>query len=123
MASTDPRRGEIWLVSLGAARQGEPGKNRPAIVVSVDEISVGSENELIVVVPLSSSRAPSPLRPEVSPDEGIERTSVAVCRGVRAVARKRLLKPVGKAKPETLAEVEQALAMVLGIDSDRAAAG
>lgn len=123
MASTDPRRGEIWLVSLGAARQGEPGKNRPAIVVSVDEISVGSENELIVVVPLSSSRAPSPLRPEVSPDEGIERTSVAVCRGVRAVARKRLLKPVGKAKSETLDEVEQALAMILGIGSNRAAAG
>jgi mRNA interferase MazF len=116
MASTDPRRGEIWLVSLGAARKREPGKNRPAIVVSVDEISVGLEDELIVVVPLSSSRAPSPLRPEVSPDEGIERASVAVCRGVRSVARKRLLKSVGRAKPDTLREVEQALGVILGID-------
>lgn len=117
MASTDPRRGEIWLVSLGAARKGEPGKNRPAIMVSVDEITTGLEDELIVVVPLSSSRAASPLRPEVSPDEGIERASVAVCRGVRAVARKRLLRRLGEAKDDTLRDVEQALGMILGIDS------
>ena len=117
MASTEARRGEIWLVSLGAARTGEPGKNRPAIVVSVDEITTGLEDELVVVVPLSSSRAASPLRPEVSTGEGIERASVAVCRGIRAVTRKRLLRQLGKANPETLGEVDQALGMILGIES------
>jgi mRNA interferase MazF len=117
MASTEPRRGEVWLASLGAARKGEAGKTRPAIVVSVDEIVTGLEDELIVVVPLSSSRAASPLRPEISPDEGTERASVAVCRGVRAVARKRLLRPVGVAQADTLREVEQALGMILGIES------
>ncbi|TXB91664.1 type II toxin-antitoxin system PemK/MazF family toxin, partial [Mycobacterium tuberculosis] len=34
----EPRRGDLWLVSLGAARAGEPGKHRPAVVVSVDEL-------------------------------------------------------------------------------------
>jgi mRNA interferase MazF len=116
MAPTEPRRGEIWLASLGAARKGEPGKNRPAIVISVDEISTGLEDELIVVVPLSSSRVASPLRPEISPGEGVERLSAAVCRGVRAVARKRLLRRIGEAKPDTLREVERALGMILGID-------
>jgi mRNA interferase MazF len=43
MVSTEPQRGEIWLTSLGAARKGEPGKNRPAIVVSVDEMSTPVE--------------------------------------------------------------------------------
>jgi mRNA interferase MazF len=117
MASAEPRRGEIWLASLGAARKGEPGKNRPAIIVSVDEISTGLEDELIVIVPLSNSRAASPLRPEVSPDEGVERDSVAVCRSVRAVARKRLLRPVGGVELDTLREVERALGMILGIES------
>ncbi len=116
MASAEPRRGEIWLVSLGAARRGEPGKNRPAVVVSVDEIAAGVEHELFVVVPVSSSRAPSLLRPRISPDEGIDGESAAICRGVRAVSRSRLLRPVGKLKPETLREVEQALAMILGLD-------
>lgn len=117
MASAEqPHRGEIWLVSLGAARQGEPGKNRPAIVVSVDELLAGAEDELIVVVPLSSSRAPSKLRPPVSPAEGTAAPSAAICRGVRALARRRLLRRLGAASPETLTEVEDALATILGLD-------
>lgn len=115
MASAEPRRGEIWLVSLGAARKGEPGKNRPAIVMSVDEIVAGVEHELFAVVPVSGSRASSPLRPKVSAEEGIDADSVAICRGVRAVSRERLLRPIGRLRPETLREVEQALAMILGI--------
>jgi mRNA interferase MazF len=116
MASPEPHRGEVWLVSLGAARKGEPGKSRPAIVVSVDEILTGVEEELLVVVPISSSRAPSPLRPRVSPEEGVDTESLAICRGVRAVTRTRLLRRLGKLKPETLSEVERGLAGILGID-------
>jgi len=121
MASPEPRRGELWLVSLGAARKGEPGKNRPAIIVSVDEIAAGVEHELFVVVPVSSSRTPSLLRPKVSPQAGIDGESAAICRGVRPVARSRLLRPIGRLRPETLREVEQALAMILGIDAHAAA--
>jgi mRNA interferase MazF len=116
MASTEPRRGEIWLVALGAARTGEPRKNRPAIVVSVDEIVAGVEHELFVVVPVSSSRAPSLLRPRISREEGIDVKSAAICRGVRAVSRSRLLRPLGTLAPETLREVERALAAILGLD-------
>ena len=104
MASAEPRRGEIWLVSLGAARKGEPGKNRPAIVLSVDEIVAGVEHELFVVVPVSGSRASSALRPRVSPEEGIDSESAAICRGLRAVSRSRLLRPTGKVRPETMRE-------------------
>jgi mRNA interferase MazF len=120
MASTEPRRGEVWLVAFGAARDGEPGKNRPAVVVSVDELSTGDASELIVVVPLSSSRAPSALRPEVSPVEGLDRPSRAICRGVRAVARARLLRRAGAAAPETLTEIERALLRVLGLEQTAA---
>ena len=78
MASTEaPRRGEVWLVSLGAAHRREPGKNRPAVVISVDELFSGGEHELIVVVPISSSRPASKLRPTVSPAEGVEEESAA----------------------------------------------
>lgn len=123
MVSTEqPRRGEIWLVSLGAARRGEPGKNRPAIVVSADQLLSGDEHELIVVVPLSTSRAPSKLRPQVSPAEGIDADSAAICRGVRALARGRLLRRLGAAGDETLAEVEDALATILLLDRPAAPA-
>lgn len=117
MESTEPGRGQIWLVALGAARRGEPGKSRPAVVVSVDGLLSGLEDELLVVVPLSSSRVKSALRPEVSPGEGIDRASVAVCRGIRAVARGRLLRRTGVVEPSTLGEIEQALGVVLGLET------
>jgi len=113
--STEPRRGDIWLVSFGAARRGEPGKNRPAIVVSVDDLLVGADHELIVVIPLSRSLPRSALRPQVDPETGIDADSVAIPRGIRGVARRRLLRRIGEVGPETLVEVERALALVLGL--------
>jgi mRNA interferase MazF len=115
LALNDPRRGELWLVALGAARAGEPGKHRPAVVVSVDDILAGVDDELVVVVPVSNSRAGSPLRPQVSPAEGVDSESVVICRGVRAVARTRLLERLGTLAPDTMHQVERALALILGI--------
>jgi mRNA interferase MazF len=113
---TEPRRGQIWLISLGAAKGGEPGKNRPAVIVSADELSTASERDLFVVVPLSASRFQSPLRPVVAASTGVSRSSVAVCTAVRSVSRGRLLRPVGQLDRETLSEVEFALSLVLGLD-------
>ncbi len=115
MASTEPRRGEIWLASLGASRKGEPGKNGPAIVISVDDLVTGSDEDLIAIVPLSSSRATSMLRPSIPASTGIDADSVAIPRAVRSVARRRLLRPLGKVSAEKLEQVEAALATVLGL--------
>ncbi|KBT38433.1 type II toxin-antitoxin system toxin endoribonuclease MazF7 [Mycobacterium tuberculosis] len=111
----EPRRRDLWLVSLGAARAGEPGKHRPAVVVSVDELLTGIDDELVVVVPVSSSRSRTPLRPPVAPSEGVAADSVAVCRGVRAVARARLVERLGALKPATMRAIENALTLILGL--------
>jgi len=113
---TSPRRGDVWLVALGAGRAGEPGKTRPAIVVSVDELSTGAPGELIVVVPLSSSLAPSALRVEIGPAAGIERASRAVCRAVRAVVPSRLVRRAGRATPANMEQIEAALTLILGLE-------
>lgn len=111
----EPRRGDLWLVAFGAGRPGEAGKHRPAVIVSADEMLSGVEDELIVVVPVSSSRARTPLRPVISPDEGVDAASVAVCRGLRAVSRARLLQRLGTIDPETLRDIEAALVLVLAL--------
>ncbi|MGH3959016.1 type II toxin-antitoxin system PemK/MazF family toxin [Mycobacterium sp.] len=113
----EPQRGDLWLVALGAARAGEPGKHCPAVVISVDDILAGVDDELIVVVPVSSSLAHNPLRPHISPNEGVDTESVAVCRGIRAVARSRLLQRVGILAPDTMRRIERGLALILGIES------
>jgi mRNA interferase MazF len=114
-ALPEPQRGDLWLVALGPSRAGEPGKHRPAVIVSVDDILTGIDDELIVVVPVSRSLAHNPLRPHISPTEGVDAESVAVCRGIRAVARNRLLERLGTLAPETMHEIESGLALILGI--------
>ena len=104
-----------WLVALGAGRPGQPAQQRPAAGSSVDDILVGLGAELVVVVPVSRSRAPSPLRPRITSVEGVDVDSVAVCRAVRGVTRNRLIRPLGRLRPETLREVERALAVILGM--------
>jgi len=113
MESTDPRRGQIWLAALGAARRGEPGKNRPVIVLSADEFLAGVDHELIVVVPLSSSLPASTLRPKVGPETGIDNPSAVICRGIRGVARSRLLQHLGAVDDEKMTEIERAVGLVL----------
>ncbi len=113
-STTEPRRGEVWLASFGAARRGELGKNRPAIIVSADFIRVGTVADLIVVVPLSTSRTASVLRPELTGAEGLDRPSRAVCQSIRGVARSRLLRRLGVLTPAHFAEVERALGLILG---------
>jgi len=116
---TEPRRGELWLVALGADRTGEPGKHRPAVVVSVDELLAGVHDELVVVVPVSSSRSRTPLRPPIAPGEGVDADSVAVCRGIRAVARARLVQRLGSVTPDTMRAIEGSLADILGMGGGR----
>lgn len=123
MGSTDaPHRRDIWLVALGAGGHGEPGKTRPAIVVSVDELSTGAPGDLIVVVPLSSSLAPSALRIEIKPATGIEPPSRAVCRAVRAVVPSRLERRIGSIDPVIMEQIETALTLILGLDRRATAA-
>lgn len=116
MTSTDaPRRGEIWLTAFGAARHGEPGKTRPAVVLTPSELTVGSDHEQIVVVPLSASVSPSPLRPVISTASGVDLESRAVPRAIRGVARSRLIERIGRVSEGELGSIGSAIAIVLGL--------
>ena len=116
-ALPEPKRGDLWLVGFGAGRSGEPGKHRPAVILSADELIGGVSDELIVVVPVSSSRSGTPLRPAITPAEGVDTDSVALCRGIRAVARTRLIERLGTAEPATMRDIERAVALILGINA------
>ena len=51
----------------------------------------------------------------MSPAEGVDTDSVAVCRSVRAVTRTRLLERLGTIRPGTMHQIDDALALILGI--------
>lgn len=107
----------MWLVRLGASEPGEPGKNRPAIIVSTDSLRTGSVRDLFVVVLISATVSRSPMRPPVaSADAGVDRPSIAVPAAVRAVSRARLLRHIGEVPVDTLQAVVRVLAVILGLD-------
>lgn len=118
MASTNPRRGELWLAAFGAGRPGEPAKHRPAVILSADELLTDDPDptELVVVIPVSSSRAQTRLRPPITPNEGVDVDSVAVCRAVRGIARGRLLRHLGTVTGPTMSQIEKSVSLILGID-------
>lgn len=85
------------------------------MVVSVNELLIGAPDELIVIVPLSSSQAASALRVDMPPGGGIDRPSRAICRAVRAVVASRLARRIGNVDPPTMEKIGTALALILGI--------
>jgi len=120
MESTDvprPKQGEIWLTVFGAARVGEPGKTRPAIVLSSSEQMTGSVYDLVIMVPISSTIAPSAVRPQVAatPGTGLMVDSVAVVRAIRGMSPVRLVSRLGTVPPGTLLQIQEVLRAVLNL--------
>jgi mRNA interferase MazF len=116
MNSADrPKRGEVWLAAFGTARPGEPGKTRPAVVITPTELIGDSPRDLVVVVPLSSSVSASALRPKIAKRSGLSDDSLAVPLAIRGVARRRLEERIGKVGRAELRAIEVALGYSLGL--------
>jgi mRNA-degrading endonuclease toxin of MazEF toxin-antitoxin module len=84
------------------------------VVMTLDELVDGHSDDLLIVVPLSASRSKSALRVEIVGVDGIDRPSVAVVPAARAIARSRLRLKVATLPPDTLADVANRLAAVIG---------
>lgn len=109
------KRGEVWLAAFGTARSGEPGKTRPAVVITPTGLIGDSARDLVVVVPLSSSVSASALRPKVARRSGLGDDSLAVPLTIRGVARRRLQEQIGKVGRVEPRAIELALAYSLGL--------
>lgn len=69
----------------------------------------------MVVIPVSSSVTGGALRPRISPAEGVDSDSGAVCRAVRAVPRTRFVQRLGTLEPDTMHHIDRALSLILGL--------
>jgi mRNA interferase MazF len=113
------RQREVWLVRLGAAKAGELGKNRPCVVLTNSALIKGEEWNPVIVVPLSATAAPSPLRPRVVEPDG--RESLAMCDFIQSITPTRLLERLGTLRPEALEGIASAVAKVIALDQMGAA--
>ena len=112
---SEPLRGEVWLVNLDPTKGREQAGNRPALIVSVDRFNSGAA-ELVIVCPITSKAKGIPIHVRVDPPEGgLSMVSFIKCEDVRSISKTRLLRSLGAVSIQTMVEVSNRLAVLLGI--------
>ncbi len=110
------RRGEVYLVRFDPGEGAEIRKTRPAVIVQNDATNARSS---ITIVAAITSRIDDRLYPtEVlvqPPEGGLTALSVIVLNQLRSVDKRRLGKCLGALSAETMALVDRALIISLGL--------
>ena len=113
MSTVKPSRGEVWLADLDPVKGHEQSGRRPSLVISDDRLNHSAAG-LCVVIPITSKNKGQPLHVPVSPPEGgLTLPSFIKCEDMRSVSLERLLSRYGQVQPQTLAEVEDRLRLLL----------
>lgn len=112
-----PFRGMVVEVSLDPVVGHEQGRSRPCVVVQND---VGNRfASTTMIVPLTGAarvKAPSPIYvPVKMGDGGTTKDSCILCDQIRVVDQSRIGKIYGALAPETMARLDGALLISLGL--------
>jgi mRNA interferase MazF len=109
-------RGETFWVELPPANGREQVGRRPSVIVQ-DE-TYAATSPLVIVVPLTgavaASRFPGAVLVDPTPQNGLERPSVALVFQVRAIDRRRVNGKIGALDTEALSRVFEALDRLTG---------
>ena len=112
-----PVRGMIVEVGLDPVVGHEQGRSRPCIVVQND--SGNRFSTTTIIVPLTDAahiRKPSPIYVPVNKgDGGLRKDSIALTDQIRAVDLARVRRVIGALSSETVAAVDRALLISLGL--------
>lgn len=112
------KRGELWIVNLDPGFGRELHKKRPALVISQNSLHKDTTNAIIIP---ASSKAPQVIGIEmvlVGKNEGLDKQSVLLPVFIRSIDQERLVKRIGKVSKTKLAQVEEALKIVLGLTEE-----
>lgn len=114
-----PKRGEIWLVSLDPTIGSEIKKTRPAIVISGDAVG---QLPVKLIVPITDwkpnfRRNVWHTKIEPTASNGLRKTSTADALQMRSVDLRRLLRKIGTTSNLTVRKVAAFVAAVVEADS------
>lgn len=107
MTDPVPRRAEVWLARLD--------KVRPIVVLTRDPL--GALLHAVIAAPVTSTIRGLSTEVPIGPASGIRLESVVNLDNVQLVGRSRLVKRVGRASPDTMADICRALATAVACDA------
>jgi mRNA interferase MazF len=99
-----PRRGEVWLARLD--------KVRPVVVLSRDPM--GRLLQSVISAPVTSTIRGLSTEVRLGPADGVRIESVANLDNVQLIARTRLVRRVGRARPTIMNAICMALSTAVG---------
>jgi len=99
-----PRRGDLWLADLD--------KRRPVVVLTRDPL--GSHLHSVIVGPVTSTVRGLSTEVAVGPEDGARISSVVNLDNLQLLDRRRLVRRVGRLRPDTLNRICEAAAAAIG---------
>ena len=114
-------RGEIWWADFGIPFGSETGFERPILIIQDDSFN-NSKINTIIVLPITTNllleNAPGNVFLE-SKISGLPKDSIVVVSQIDTIDRKRIFKKVGKINTIYMNEIEEGVALVLGLKISR----
>ena len=96
--------GDVLLADLDPVAGHEQGGRRPVLVLSGPSYNE-LRNEQLIVAAITSRQRGLPFHVPVGADCGLRMPSLVQSESVRAISAQRVIRPLGHARPETVAEV------------------
>jgi mRNA interferase MazF len=112
-----PRRGEVYLVSFDPTVGAEIQKTRPAVVIQNEIANRASPITIVAAITTHAEdrRAYVSNVPVAKGEGGLTSPSLIVTNQIRSVDRRRLIRRLGSLRPETMARVDRALMVSVGL--------
>jgi mRNA interferase MazF len=105
VSPTEINQGDVWLADLDPTVGREQAGTRPVLVISVNELN-SSSADLVIAVPITSTKRPNPIHVELGKGVGgLRNTSYALPEMVRSISRSRLTRRWGKVPQRELIDV------------------
>ncbi len=112
----DPVRGDIYFADLSPVIGSEQGGFRPVLVVQNDIGNKYSPTVIISAITSQIQKARLPTHVELPAHlSGLERDSVVLLEQVRTIDKKRLKRRVSRLEEDTMAKIDEALAISVGL--------
>jgi mRNA interferase MazF len=104
MTPPAPRRGELWLADLD--------KRRPVVALTRDPL--GHHLASVIVGPITSTVRGLSTEVAVGPEDGVRATSVVNLDNLQLLDRHRLVRRLGRVRPDTMRRICDAAATAIG---------
>lgn len=113
------KKGDLYFADLSPVTGSEQGGIRPVLVVQNDVGNKYSPTIIVAAVTSRRNKADLPTHVEIAADgNGLSKNSVILLEQLRTIDKARLKERIGTIDRNRLPEVNEALSVSLGIDSN-----